>query len=920
MAEYSREEVIGHTSVEIKMFRDAVERDKRLKVSQVREGLEEKEQNIQTKTGKLLDARVWTRMVIMNGRPHAISMALDVTEQRKTEEKYKQLLEDMNDGYVVVQEGKIVYANREFGEITGYKPEEVLGRAVGEITWSESRQAVLEMHEKFMRNEVTFVEQYAGMIEKKDGTSIIVETSIKAIEYEGKPAVCAIVRDVTEQRQAEEELRESEERFFTAFHQNPTAMAIMELAGGRYIDVNDSFLRMVEYSREGVIGHTSIDMNLWTEPLKRDQILEAFLDSGGVEEREVILQTKTGKSLITRVWSRKVTIYGESHIISMAVDVTEQRRTEEKYRQLLEEMNDGYAMIQDGKYVFANGRFCDMFGYEPEQIAGKPMEDLLMADERQAAMEDYEKFVSGEGDAPVRYEGRGVRTDGTIFYTDAYIKAIQYEGRPAITVIIRDVTGQKRAEEKHRQLLEDMNDGYAVIQEGKYVFLNGRYAEVLGYRPEQVLGKPITEFMRPDERQTLIEVYEGVKSGGMEPLSRYLVERITEDGTRYIVETSGKNIEYEGRPAQSIVIRDVTGQKQAEEKYRQLLEDMNDGYIVIQEGKIVFANREFGEISGYEPQEVVGRAVGELSLSESRQAVRGMYETYTGSEGASPEQYEGAMIKKDGTQVTVETSIRAIEYEGRPAVCVIVRDITERKNMYEQLMLADRLASIGQLASGIAHELKNPLAGVMGISELLMGKNIPDEIREDLEIIDSEARRAANVVNGLLAFARKKGDEKGLMDISAVIRDVLQLRAYEHRVTNIKVDAQFEPDLPDVIANGAQMQQVFMNLIVNAEQAMLEARDRGNLKVTIEKAGDMVRASISDDGPGISRENMKKLFTPFFTTKDVGKGTGLGLSICHGIVNEHGGRLYAQSKSGKGATFILELPIPAGEGESKKKP
>jgi len=138
---------------------------------------------------------------------------------------------------------------------------------------------------------------------------------------------------------------------------------------------------------------------------------------------------------------------------------------------------------------------------------------------------------------------------------------------------------------------------------------------------------------------------------------------------------------------------------------------------------------------------------------------------------------------------------------------------------------------------------------------------------------------------------------------------VLKLRSYEQKVSNIEVDASFAPELPKVMGNGAQLQQVFINIILNAEQVMVEAHKRGKLTIVTECVGDMVRASITDDGPGISPENMRKLFMPFFTTKEVGKGTGLGLAICHGIVTEHGGRIYAESKPGSGATFVVELPV-----------
>ncbi|GAH89764.1 unnamed protein product, partial [marine sediment metagenome] len=158
-------------------------------------------------------------------------------------------------------------------------------------------------------------------------------------------------------------------------------------------------------------------------------------------------------------------------------------------------------------------------------------------------------------------------------------------------------------------------------------------------------------------------------------------------------------------------------------------------------------------------------------------------------------------------------------------------------------------------------------------------------------------------------FARKHAPEKQPVNINSSIEKVLELRAYEQKVSNIQVNTRFAPDLPEIMADYFQLQQVFLNIVINAEHFMIESNNRGTLTITTEKVEDIIRASFADDGPGISKENLGHLFDPFFTTKAVGKGTGLGLSICHGIITEHGGRIYAESKLGKGATFVVELPI-----------
>ncbi len=236
-------------------------------------------------------------------------------------------------------------------------------------------------------------------------------------------------------------------------------------------------------------------------------------------------------------------------------------------------------------------------------------------------------------------------------------------------------------------------------------------------------------------------------------------------------------------------------------------------------------------------------------------------------------------------------------------------EITERKKMQEQLIVSDRLASIGELVSGVAHELNNPMTGIIGFSELLLNQDFSDDVKKDLEVINKEATRSAGIVKGLLTFARKQKTEKQPVNISEVIQAVLDLRAYEQKLNNIEVNTHFPADLPEIIANSSQLRQVFLNLVVNAEQAMLEAHNKGILTVTSEQVGDIVRISLTDDGPGITKENLGHLFDPFFTTKGEGKGTGLGLSISHGIITEHGGMIYVDSELGKGATFVIELPI-----------
>jgi PAS domain S-box-containing protein len=242
-------------------------------------------------------------------------------------------------------------------------------------------------------------------------------------------------------------------------------------------------------------------------------------------------------------------------------------------------------------------------------------------------------------------------------------------------------------------------------------------------------------------------------------------------------------------------------------------------------------------------------------------------------------------------------------------VLLIMTDVTEERNRQERLYLTDRLASVGEMASGVAHELNNPLTSIIGLSELLKRQETKEDIKEDLNSINSEAKRCAAIVKNLLTFARKHTLKKELIQLESVLEDVLRLRSYEHKVNNITVVTRFQKRLPKIMCDQFQIQQVFLNIIINAEQAMIEAHQKGILTISTEKTEEYVRVLFSDDGPGILPENMRKIFAPFFTTKEVGKGTGLGMSICYGIITNHKGRIYAESELGQGAIFTVELPV-----------
>lgn len=289
------------------------------------------------------------------------------------------------------------------------------------------------------------------------------------------------------------------------------------------------------------------------------------------------------------------------------------------------------------------------------------------------------------------------------------------------------------------------------------------------------------------------------------------------------------------------------------------------------------------------------------------------------SEGAVTD-YLLRLRRLDNSPVWVEVTAHADSplQDGSVRIDALVRDVSERKkledqtrDLYHQLLQAEKLAALGQTISGVAHELNNPLATILTWAERLSQRPVDDKTKRGLETILSESERAAKIVRNLLTFARKRQSTRAIVDLNHVVRETLALRAYEQRITNITIVDALAAGLPQVFADAHQVQQVLLNLIINAEQAMLTANGRGTLVVRswhdVER--EAIVLEINDDGPGIAEELQPKIFDPFFTTKEVGKGTGLGLTVAYAIVQEHGGRIRLASNTGSGASFYVELPV-----------
>ena len=592
----------------------------------------------------------------------------------------------------------------------------------------------------------------------------------------------------------------------------------------------------------------------------------------------------------------------------------------------------------------ANRSFYEKFQTSPEKAIGCPITSILGDEAGKLKQALTRVFDAGEMLTNFEMRWWSEKEGERIFSLRArgIIVAEEEEEEEEELIALQDITEQKRLQKVIEEarlyaegIIDTVRQSLVILDSDlRVVSANRTFYQTFKLTPEETVGRFIYELGSRQWDTPALRRLLGQILPQNTTLSDFVIEHdFPTIGRRVMVLIARRLYRREQKTEMILLaIEDLTERKRMEEAleeseaYRAMIQlgaQVGEAVIVLQdeeqkEGVHVFCNDTWLQITGYSEEELQRMSFFELVSPKDREASLARHRRKMRGESI-PGLFELTIIRKDGREVPIEVTSAYSTYRGKRVNVVYARDITERKKMQEQLAVQDRLASLGELVSGVAHELNNPLTAIIGFSELLLERELPDDLKQEIQIINEEAQRTSKIVKNLLTFARKQPEEKQPTDINESIRRVLELRAYERKVSNIEVNTHFDPDLPQIYGNPFQLQQVFFNIVINAEYFMFEAHGRGTLTITTERTGDFVRACFADDGPGIPKENLSRLFTPFFTTKEVGKGTGLGLSICQGIVTEHGGRIWAESELGKGATFIVELPVyrrsPGEEGE-----
>ena len=597
-------------------------------------------------------------------------------------------------------------------------------------------------------------------------------------------------------------------------------------------------------------------------------------------------------------------------------------RSQQGYRDLIDSFDDILLAVSlDGQIRAVNRSFSDLVDTPFQQIIGKPLADFVQESSGEGArlveraMTRFMERRQWAGVIQVR-----LKSQSSPFFFDCVAHAMMRGDKiGGITVLARDISALRKNEARFTELFESLQESiYITTPDGTIVDVNPALVRMLGYdSKEEVLKRRVPEIFVDREERKLIK--EEVERQPM--IQGKEITLIRRDGTSIVClntaaavrDNSGRVLRYQG------ALMDITERREMERRLhqqqefaRRLVDSFPDLILVLDaNAHYTFVSPRCKDVLGYDIEEAQNMAFGGRTHPEDLPAAESLYQDIiAGRQSFASLEIRVRHKLREWRRIRFNFSPLADEKGNIEGVVLSGRDVTDLKRLEEQLIQAEKLAAMGQMLAGVAHELNNPLTAILGVTELLRERQGEDDsTKRQLELTHRQARRAARIVQNLLEFSRPASPQKKPLDLSNLLERTLQLHEHSLRRNNVEVDFRLQPDLPSVIGDANQLIQVFLNLITNAEQAIREVRDTGRIQIRAGRNGNQLAITVQDDGVGIRPESLPRIFDPFYTTKRPGGGTGLGLSICMSIIREHGGNIEAETLPAGGSAFTIYLPI-----------
>jgi PAS domain S-box-containing protein len=919
------------------------------------------ERMLRKKDSSLVPVEINAELVCdRQGNPlHIQSIVRDITERkqaegalRESEEKFRALYDNAPLAYQSLDEnGCFIDVNPAWLRTLGYEREEVIGQGFAEFLHPDWKADFEKNFLEFKQRGCAFDKQYK--IRHKDGHYLDISLDGQVGYWPDgnyRQSFC-VFQDITGRVQAEQALQESEERF-RGLYENAAIGIYRTTPDGRILMANPAAARMLGYESIDDLVKRDLELEGYEPSYPRSEFHRRLEEEGVVTGLESAWVRKDGSVIHVRESSRAIrNEKGDIQFYDGTFeDVTERvqaeqalRESEEQLRLIIDTMPSLLAYVDaEQRYLYVNQAYADWYGYAKEEMFGKYTKEVLSEVSYQDALPNIEAVLAGQN---VSFENIAYDKNGRMQVVKAvYTPRLDQNGDvKAFLALVEDITERRQAEEalaisetKYRSLVESSAAGIASINmEGQFTLVNLTLCDMVGYSEDELLGSPFVDILHPDDLGKMLELFQG---SALDPTARPQLEfRIVHKDGHVVFCYSVPAIMWNNEDIAgfSAIIQDVTERVQAEkelqeseERYRQLVELSPDGISVHSEGKLVFVNPAAVKLlAASSAAELLGKPALEMVHPDFRGSAQERIRQAL-QQGSTAPPFAEKFMRLDGTAVDVEVSAIPITYQGKPAMQVITRDITERvlaeekivaysekleemvaertrelQDAQEKILRQERLATLGQVAAGVAQELRNPLAVIANAVYYLRSiqPEADEKVKAYLEIIESERRTTEKIATDLLDFTSPLQIYPEQISIPEIVQQTLDRIP---RPEQIEVTTRFPKRLKEIRADRQQTIQVLHNLIQNAYQSI---QGEGKVSISAQTKGDTVAILIADTGEGIRPEDMERLFEPLFTTKP--RGIGMGLAIVHKLVEANAGRIEVHSQLGKGSRFSIILPV-----------
>jgi len=665
-----------------------------------------------------------------------------------------------------------------------------------------------------------------------------------------------------------------------------------------------------------LLGHVAADLQ-W-----KDVVL-ACLHGGEAELIGILCLANRGKPLTAGDRNLLQALAGHASVaLENARLFTRMDQANRHWMEIFDAISD-FIVVHDAqqKVLRVNRSMADFIGVRPGELVGISMRALLATTEQpgpqlcpfcRPGAEAADEFIHSV-------------LERTYLVSTSRIHGPNNEGGLQTIHVLKDISDRREAERRYRELFDNIQEGlYFTSTEGSFIEVNDALVRMLGYGSRDELLQvdiPSQVYFDPRGRERFRARMEetGVVRNYEETLRRKDGAPIhTLQNSFAVRDAEGKVTQFRGLILDITELKNSQAELQRERDFNNKILNNTQSIILVTDtaGQVTYANRRWYEGGAYNPQQWLGQPLAEMVVPARRANLEAALEATLA--GQQVDNLELPITRADGRagQFSINLSPMRDEQGEVSSIVVVMTDISDVALMHSKLMHAEKMAAVGQLVSGVAHEVNNPLTAILGFADLLMeNSELPESARKDLRVILQEAQRTKQIVQNLLSFARQMPPQRKPVQVNSILRRTLQLRAYDFSSHGVEVSERFCEPLPEVVGDPHQLQQVFLNILNNAYDAVREIGRPPRIEIETSIAAGWVQVLFRDNGNGIS--NPDRIFDPFFTTKEVGKGTGLGLSICYGILREHGGEISCHNNAGReGATFLVRLPLSAEVAET----